>query len=294
MNIGVDVGGTKIRTGLVKDGRVVKHIKVLTGADKGKKHVLKQIIKTIKKVMSSDVKGIGVGVPGAVDNNRARAVNLPNIPSLNKTNLKLILEKEFKKKVVLGNDSNAFTLAESVSGAGRGSRNVVGLTLGTGVGGGLVINQQIYTGKCCAGEAGHITINHMGRKCSCGGRGCLEEYVSARAITRYSKELIGRGLKPRAVEDKAREGDEKAVMVYQRAGEYLGAGLVTINNLMHPDLIIIGGGLSKADYLIIKPAREVLKSNGFFKPSKVVKAKLGSDAGVIGASYLTQPSYLST
>lgn len=294
MLVGVDVGGTKIRAGLVKNGKVIKDVKLLTEADKGREQVIKKIIKCIKECISKEVKAIGIGLPGAVNPERDAVVYLPNIPSLNNTNLKKILEKEFSKKVVLGNDSNAFALAESVSGAGKGFNNVIGLTLGTGVGGGLVINKKVYTGACCAGEAGHIIIVNNGRKCRCGAKGCLEEYVSARAINRYSRELIGKELAPKIVEDKAREGDEDAVKVYQRAGSYLGAGLVTINNLLHPDVIVIGGGLSKAGSLILKSARKRLKKEGFFKPSRVVKSKLGSNAGVIGAAYLTQPSYLST
>ncbi len=186
---------------------------------------------------------------------------------------------------MLENDANCMALGESTFGYGKNIKNLVCVTLGTGVGAGIVINNKIYTGRSNAGELGHITIDINGYKCKCGRRGCLEEYVSARGIKRTAKKL---GINKNILEiyEMAKLGSIKAKKVYETTGTYLGIGLSTLVKLLDPDLIVIGGGISNAGDLILKPAVKEMKKRTFFRTPSVKIAKLKDNAGAIGAACL--------
>ncbi len=290
--IGVDLGGTKINTALVKEDKIIKKIKLRTERKKGKNHVIQKIIYSIDLILEGmskkDIKGIGIGSPGPVDTKNGlvlKAVNLPggwiNVP------LREIIEKKFKIKTHLTNDANAMALAENLYGAGKNYTEIVCFTIGTGLGGAVITNNKLYLGKCNAGELGHMIIIDKGEKCGCGNRGCLEAYVSTKGIKRISRKIFGKVLPPLDIEIMGRNGNLKARKVYAEMGKYLGIGIASLTNILDPEIVILGGGMAHAGNLIIKPARDELKKRSFVnKPPKIVLAKLGKDAGVIGAANL--------
>lgn len=288
--IGIDLGGTNIKMGLIKGDKVINKIKKPTGSKADKKYILEILIQSINEIKKSinkkEIYSIGIGVPGTLNKKRDKVLHLPNIPNFKNIALKKILEDEFKIPVKMDNDTNAFALAESLYGAGKGKNNIICITIGTGLGGAIIINKKLYYGKCCAGELGHITINFKGKKCNCGNKGCLEEYVSSRAIARYSKQIMGKIYHPLEIENMAKKGNKKAKKVYEKLGEYLGIGLVNLNNIFNPDLIIIGGSISNAGNLIINKTKKILKERSMLVPAKIVKTKLKENAGIIGAAYL--------
>jgi len=270
--IGIDVGATKINTVLMsKKGRLVKKLKVRT--KKRRQEIIKQILDSITFVSLNKNKkkiiGIGIGVPGILNKKRTEILDFPNLSGWEKIKLKDIIERKTKKKVILENDSNCMALGENIFGYGKNVKNFVCLTIGTGIGGGIIINNKIYSGRSNAGEFGHITIDLDGYKCKCGARGCLEEYVSTRGIDRIVK-----------------SGNKKAEKVYEIAGTYLGVGLATIAKILDPDLILIGGGISNAGDLMLKPAVKEMKKRTFFKICSVRTVKLKDNAGAIGAACL--------
>ncbi|MEA3378118.1 MAG: ROK family protein [Nanoarchaeota archaeon] len=289
--IGIDFGGTKIKVALVKGKDIIRKIKMPTEAKKGKKKILNNLFTCIdfiiQGIKKSDVECIGIGVPGTLDAKRESVLNLPNIPKFKNVHLKKMIQKRYKIKVIMDNDTNVFAWGEFLYGAGRGYNNLIFLTIGTGLGGGIIINKKLYHGRGNAAELGHITIKADGTKCVCGNRGCLEEYVSTRAIAKSSKKIFGKSLHPLKIEQMGKKGNLKAKKVYRILGEYLGIGLATINNIFDPDAIIIGGSISNAGYLILKPAKEVMKKNTMLKPTKIIKSKLKENAGLIGAANLS-------
>jgi len=200
------------------------------------------------------------------------------------------LQRRLGLKVNLDNDVNAMTLAEHKFGAGKGAANLVCLTLGTGVGGGIILNGELYRGSTMvAGEVGHIPINEKGPRCNCRGYACIERYVGNRYILSRARKILGKGITLRRIDKLAKKGNRKAIGIWADVGRKLGVMLTGVVNLLNPDKIIIGGGVSKAGELILKPLRQELKARAMKDPAahvKIVRAKLGTDAGIIGASLL--------
>ncbi len=195
--IGIDLGGTYIKYGLVDEtGNILKKGMLPTNAEKGKRGiVIDQISCAIKDVWDNSIEGIGIGTPGVVDNNGA-VFESPNLPQWHNFNLKEIFEKIFNKNVVVENDANSIAWGEYLFGAGKGSRTIVCLTLGTGLGGGVVINGKLLRGSIySAAELGHMPVNYKGRKCGCGSRGCIEAYVGRDYIVRSTIRKIKKGEK---------------------------------------------------------------------------------------------------
>ena len=294
MRIGIDIGGTKIRGVLLKNNKAVKKYEVKTRNKNSQKVVLVQIFKCIDKLIEGEnkkrIKGIGLGVPSPIDFEKQRILTPPNLKALKNCQLAKVVKDKFRIKAVIDNDANCFTLAEALLGAGKGFKIVAGITIGTGVGGGIVIDKQIYHGEFGnAGEFGHINIVKNGWRCSCGRKGCVEAYVSGKGIIKIAKGLGIKNSNPKEIEDLARLGNKKAKIVYKTAGEYLGLGLVSIVNTIDPGIIVIGGGISHAGNLIINPAKEIVKRAGLnplTKKIRIVKSKLGREAGAIGAALL--------
>jgi len=277
--VGVDVGGTKTEFVLVNEkAKIIKEIKYKT--TRNKKLFIKRITEGIGAVYDKDknILGIGAGIPGYSKD--GKVVKAPNLKIIEGINLKKIIKDKFRKKVVIENDASCMALAECKFGAGKNVRNVVCLTLGTGLGSGVIINKKLYNDS----EIGHMTINEDGFKCSCGNIGCLEEYVSVRAIKRLSrKSFPGKSIVE--LEKLARKGNKKAIEIYEEVGYHLGTGLVNVINTLNPDVILIGGGLSKAGSLILNKARWEVKKRAYFKGTKIKLAKLKS-SGAIGAGLL--------
>ena len=301
---GVDVGGTTVKMGLFSaDGNVMDKWEIPTRTENAGKEILPDIAESIrakmaeKEMPADDVAGVGVGVPGPVDGNGIvhTAVNLGWGQFDLKKELTGLLGG---MRVEGGNDANVAALGEMWKGGGQGHRNLVAVTLGTGVGGGIIINGEILTGSTGAGgEIGHIHVeDNETESCNCGNFGCLEEYASATGIVRLAnralqadgKDSILRNgeVSAKAIFDAVKAGDELAVEVAKEFGEYLGKGLGVIAGIINPEIIVIGGGVSKAGEVLfdyIRPPFERTVFSGC-KDTIFALATLGNDAGIYGAA----------
>jgi glucokinase len=269
--VGVDIGGTEIKAALVKGKQVIKRFSVDTEAGKGSKVVFSNIVKAIKGVWSKDTKGIGVGCAGFVDSSRGVVLDSPNLPFRN-FNLKKKINAVFRVRVAVENDANCFALA-----AAKGRKNVIGLTLGTGIGSGIIINGMIYNGRRIAGEIGHLVINFKGPKCACGGRGCIESYIGGNSIKkRYGKSL-------EEFYQLALRGNKRGLQVFKEYGKYLGIGCINIMNSFDPEIIVVGGKASKAWRFFSKEMNKEIKTA--IAKCPIVKSNL-ADAGIMGSVLL--------
>lgn len=301
---GVDVGGTTIKLGLFdSNGNVVDKWEIPTRTEDGGKNILADIADAVHEKMAEkgltkeDIAGVGVGVPGPVDGKGIvhKAVNL----GWGRFNLKEELQKLLDgMRVEGGNDANVAALGEMWKGGGQGHKNLVAVTLGTGVGGGIIINGEILTGATGAGgEIGHIRVeDNETESCGCGNYGCLEEYASATGITRLANRALKASDKDsvlrtgevsaKTVFDAVKAGDELAIEVAKKFGEYLGKGLGIIAGVVNPEIFVIGGGVSKAGDVLfdyIKPPFENTVFHGC-KDTEFALATLGNDAGIYGAA----------
>ncbi len=296
--IGVDIGGTFTKIALIsKTGKILTKINLRT-ASYPKKQLIKKIIASIKEILSKKklstnrVKGIGVGLPGLIDSKKGVVRYLVNIPGWKKVPLKRIFEKRLKIKTFIDNDVNAMTLGELYYGAGRGAKNIVCITLGTGVGGGIIINGELYRGRdLVAGEIGHIPINEHGPRCNCGGNACIESYVGNRYLMKKLSKEGRRSISLKLLNREAQKGRPHAVRFWRYIGEKLGIMLVGVVNFLNPEKIIIGGGIANAGKHLFNPLKKTVAKRAMKvqkKRVKIVKARLGGNAGVIGAAVLAK------
>ena len=299
--IGVDLGGTNLRLGLL-DSRYKIKDKITFGTKKfiKKEDLIQALIDSIYKIITDhalnkkDILGVGLGLPGPIDVRQGTVHFFPNIAGFRDVNLKSILEKKLRLPVFLDNDANLMSLAESKLGAAKGFKNALCLTLGTGVGGGVIINGDIYRGSSfAAGEVGHIPINERGPRCNCGGRGCLEAYVGNQKILRQAKRLFKRDIALEELSRLAVRGNRQAIKVWSGVGMRLGVALAGAVNLLNPDAIVIGGGVAAAGKVLFDKVRETILMRAMSVQAqkvRIYKAKLGSDAGLIGAAILVKES----
>ncbi len=285
MIIGIDLGGTKIAAALATpSGRILTDVHIPTEAHKGKK----QVIENIKKAVYALIRGqrtqiscIGIGVPGPILYEKGIVIEPPNLPGWKRVNLKKILEKEFKVPVHVDNDANCAALAEAYFGAGKRARHFIYVTISTGIGGGIVIDRKVYRGATgSAGEFGHMIIDSKGFTCGCGNVGCFEALGSGTAIKKRA------GMDAIAVELAARQGDKKAIKVIEETAHYLAIGIANLVNIFNPELVILGGGVSQMRELLLTPIRKEFKKYALTLPAKsvkIVRAKLRTEAGVLGA-----------
>jgi len=290
--IGLDIGGTKIAAGAVDShGKVVKKITIPTEARRGKKIILKNILAAASKVWLPGTSAIGLAVAGQCDTRRGIFLSGSNFPkNFKNINLAKILEKNFHVPVSLDNDARAFTLTESIYGAGRGYKNVIGITFGTGIGGGLIMNGQIIHGKDnTAGELGHMTLDAASPyRCSCGRFGHFEALASCTAMIRMYKKITGQTFDTFEIEKRYKSGEPAAKKVFTMISNTLALGLANLTHLLNPDVIVFGGGLSRIPALW-PPALQEFKKRVMYKSlqkTKIVKAKLENDAGIIGATLI--------
>ena len=311
--IGIDLGGTNIKFGIVSQKGVVLHKGMLPAqVNLGRDSILKNINRAVDKSLvfakkeGFRIKGIGVGSPGTVNINTGRIEgSCPNLPQMVNVNLKRWLSRHFEFPICVDNDANVMAWAEFKFGAARGYKNVLCLTLGTGIGGGIILDGKLFHGSNFAGaEFGHMTISHNGRRCNCGGVGCLEMYASAPAMVKDAKRLLRRNrssiiqrlikgdperLTTKTIFEAEKRGDALASGVINRACEYLGSGIASAVNLLNPQVVVIGGGVSQGGMSFIRRIEKEVKRRAFpsaTRKLKVVKAKLGNDAGFIGAAIL--------
>lgn len=303
--IGVDLGGTNLRTAILSpDGNILDRHKEATHAADGWEKVVARLIENIKRQRKSaiqqgfDVAAVGVGAPGVIQADKGIVVKSPNFPDWNNLPLKDQLEKTLGIPVFLENDANAAALGEQWRGAGRGIRSMILLTLGTGVGGGIILDNKIWHGADgMAGEIGHMTLIPDGRPCTCGNTGCLEMYSSARGIVQSFREALGKTsggvpdqlkqISSEQVYEAAGTGNEIAVRVMKDMGRMLGIGIASLINIFNPERIVVGGGVKDAWPLFIGATREEIMKRAFAVPAKrteIVPSELGDDAGMVGAA----------
>ena len=310
--IGVDVGGTNVKIALVdKEGSIVYSNTTPTRAEMGYEYTIsniKQAIVDLMKETKTDkttIEGIGFGFPGQIDCDAGVVRVSPNIPGWNNVPIAKIVEKEFGIPTKVDNDVRCAALGELAFGAGKGCKNLVCITVGTGIGSGLIINGKLVRGADnAAGEIGHIKLQmHDGPICGCGDSGCLEAFASGPSIVAMAQEYIlgGKSTKyrelanpeitPYVVAEAAKQGDKVALKIFERMGKYIGIGLASVVNLLNPEKIVIGGGVADAGDILFTPIINTLKKRAMpiqAKSVSVVPAQLGNAAGVIGASLLIE------
>lgn len=303
---GVDIGGTTVKLGLFdKEGNVLDKWEIPTVKDNGGTQILPDVAASIQKkidekgIAMSDICGIGMGAPGAVDDAGTMvggAVNLGwgvfNIPE--------VMHKYLDVPVKAANDANVAALGEMWQGGGKGHSNMVAVTLGTGVGGGIIINGNILTGATGAGgEIGHIHIDDNETEvCGCKKKGCLEQYASATGIVRLAKRRLAKDDKPSALRegeisaktvfDAVKAGDQVAIEIAEQFGDYLGRGLAAVACVVNPEVFVIGGGVSKAGEILLSYVKPAFEKYVFTpcKGAEFALATLGNDAGIFGAAAL--------
>ncbi|MCD6384568.1 ROK family protein [Candidatus Sumerlaeota bacterium] len=308
--IGVDLGGTNLRAVAINaDGQIIERITYPTQAQEGPNVVIKNIVASVRtllaKIALEDIKiiGVGIGAPGPLNSETGVVIKAPNLPGWENIHLRDIVAKELQLPVRIENDANVAAFAEYWKGAGQNSKVMICLTLGTGVGGGIIIDGNIFRGSHFIGaELGHITIKYDGLRCSCGNKGCLEAYVSATGIVARTIMAIRSGattiltdmvdndlntLTSELVYQAAVNNDSLAQSIMHETGTLLGIGITSLANIFNPDFVIIGGGVSKAGDMILTPARQEVQKRampGIAEHLKILPAMLGEDAGAIGAA----------
>ncbi len=310
--VGVDIGGTNLRFGLVDEhGRILARKRMPTkgheGVEKSLGRIRQGVAGLIKKAedLGHTVVGVGVGCPGIISHKDGVVRFSPNMPGWIDVALRSYLEGSFSRPAVVENDANAYALGEAWQGAGRGASSLVCITLGTGVGGGIILDGKVWRGADgMAGEVGHITVNPNGPACPCGNRGCLERYSSATAIVEMAGRALLKGetsvlskayrkapetLTAEAVDKAARSGDLLSRRIYAEAGTRLGIALAGLINLLNVEKIVIGGGMAGAWDLFIGPLRAEVGKRAFEIPAarcEILPGTLGDDAGIIGSAGL--------
>ncbi len=294
MIVGVDVGGTFIKSAVLDEsGVILKRGRVNTQADGGPDRVVNNIIKSIEYVWSIDVSSIGIGMPGLVDMDSGVVRIPPNFEGWDEVNLAEAIRRKFLVDVFVGNDANNYALGEWQFGAGRGYKNLIVLTLGTGIGGALILDGKLYTGsRFAAGELGHMTIEIDGPQCNCGNRGCLESFIGTNYFLRRANLLLRKNFAlVEEVYDLALEGNKIALELFNEFGRYLGIAITNYIHIFDPDVIILGGGVSKSfdlfkESMFKEIDKRVMKIPG--RENLVLTASLEDDAGILGSFYLAK------
>ncbi|MBN2542580.1 ROK family protein [bacterium] len=307
--IGVDLGGSFIKIGLISSKGRILQFKEEPTPEGGPETILQGIltlILTFVKEYSNEyeILGVGIGLPGVVQFKEGFVINPPNMPGWKSFNVLQFFKSKLDLPVFIDNDANVMALAEAVWGAGKDCRQIVCLTLGTGVGGGIVIDKELYHGASGgAGELGHVIVQAGGRQCGCGNKGCLEAYLGANYIIAHTVELLdsypasilnkiyseSAELTPPDILEAVKADDPLGMKIVDEMAYYLGIGIGSIINVFNPDMVIIGGGLCNFGEYLLGPARKVAEEcamEGLFEDVKIVQAEFKNRAGVIGAGSL--------
>lgn len=308
--VGIDVGGMTIKGGIVDEkGNILLKKSIVTSPGKEDRLIVDDIATLVNDLIAlgaeqDEIAGVGIGCPGSIYDEKGVVRYSCNINFRNTPMARMIAEKTGISNVKLSNDANCAALGETLFGAGNGAKNSVMVTLGTGVGTGIVANGQLITGnRSAGGEGGHISINMGGATCGCGKKGCYEAYASATALmnqiqsacekhpeSELAKAVEEYGISGKVVFDCAQNGDKTSIAVVKRYIKYVGVGLVNFANVFFPEVIIIGGGVSNQGDNLIKPLQRYVSRNVYgaaYSPKiKVVAATLKNDAGIIGAAAL--------
>ena len=310
--IGIDLGGTNIVAGVVDENyNIVSKASTKTNLPRPEKEIADDMVKVSLQaaeeagISIDDVEWVGVGTPGIANSEKGTIEYSSNL-GFNNTPMRDYIREKIDKPVYIENDANAAAYGEFVAGAAKGAKNAVCITLGTGVGGGIIIDGKIYAGSNFAGaEIGHTTIDVHGPVCSCGRKGCFEVFSSATGLIRMTKEAMekdssslmhkisqerGGKVSARTSFDAMKQGDKTAKEVVDTYIEYLAAGITNTINIFQPDILCIGGGVCNEGDTLLVPVKELVKKEVYSKNSpkntEIVIAKLGNDAGIIGAAFL--------
>ena len=303
--IGIDVGGTNLKAGLVNSqGTILAVCRIpleFTTAEAFAETLAglaKQVLQE-GKVSPSEIQSVGIGIPGAVEGgNVLYTANIPmkNVP------LEALFRKHLDIPVSLANDADCAAAGEFLFGSGKGTRDFTLVTLGTGVGGGLILGGKLHTGSCCGGEVGHMVIDLGGADCGCGRKGCWEAYASATGLIRMAKEAAEMHpdsglaklplLNGQTIFEAADAGDPTALEVTKKYGTYLAAGITNLVNILAPQVVAIGGGVAAApEHLLLKPVQQYVHDHCYGRHvghyPKVVRASMGNDAGIVGAALIS-------
>ncbi len=297
--ISIDLGGTNLKAAVLDLKYKIRGRKVLSTKKFNKKEgliaaivALTEEIIEINQIKRIEVLGVGLGLPGPIDALRGVVHFLPNIPGWKEVKLAAILNKRLRLPVFLDNDVNLMSIGESAKGAAMGLRNVLCITLGTGVGGGVIIGGRLYRGaNNASGEIGHLPINEKGPRCNCGGKACLEAYIGNDRLLRKARRAFGRSISLEELSLLAKRKNPKARKIWLQAAERLGVALVSAVNLLNLDAVVIGGGIANAGRILFDRVRQTLRIRAMkihARHVKVLKAGLGSDAALIGAAILVK------
>jgi len=308
--VGIDLGGTNINVGVTDDvGKVITKHAVPLGSPKTRHDVLDAIYRAAEETLSragmeaDAVRAIGIATPGVLDIENGVVVKASNLPDWENVALRDLVRKRFGVPTVLENDANAAAWGEYWAGAGKEVASMVMLTLGTGIGGGIVIDGKLWHGfRDSAAEIGHVTIDYDGRKCACGNIGCLEAYASAASTVRRFIEAVRsgkssnlermvqerpEGVTSKMIYEEALKGDGLCRKIMEETGFYLGVGIVSVLHFLNPEMVVLTGGLTGAGSMLMDPVKRVVSERAlprFREDLQIVFARLGEDAGFIGAA----------
>jgi len=306
--IGIDLGGTKMLSGVLDRGSQIVWESRERSTGQAEEQLLELLVREVEEAREArgGVEAIGMGIPATIDRERGIAVSAVNLPIENLPIRDMVTERTGLPSFV-DNDANVAALAENLYGAAKGARNVVMLTIGTGIGGGLILGGELYRGATGAGaELGHVSIEIDGPRCqgNCPSRGCIETFASGTALGREGRQAAerepgsllgrmradGREIDGRAVTEAALDGDRTAIGVFDLVGSRLGVALANFANIFEPEVIVIGGGVVVAGDLLLEPARTEMQARALppMDRTPVVAAKLGQDAGMIGAAAMAR------
>ena len=311
LSIGIDVGGTKVLGGVVDDKGVVLARARKDTPRQGGAALTQTIAETVKELMvDHKVETVGVSAAGFVSSDRKTMLATPNIADWNDVDLDSQLKSLIGLPVVIENDANAAAWGEAKFGAGRKQNHMMMLTVGTGIGGGIVVDGQLYRGAFgIAAEFGHMRVVPEGHICGCGARGCFEQYASGNALLRHAREAINAspevarnllsrgdgtvaGLTGQIITQAAQEADPIALAAFNTTGQWLGAGIASLAVLLDPACVVIGGGVIDADEILLAPTRESLERTmpfaGKHPYPELIAAELGNDAGLVGVADLAR------
>lgn len=279
--LGVDVGSTNIKSGWVREGEITDFKNVPVNPE----GVVSELIEVIRSYERDDGSVIGVGFPGFINDGKVHSP--PNLPSVHEVDLQKRLRGETRHHVYVFNDADAYILGEALFGAGKDSKIVLGLTLGTGIGGGFIINGEVYTGsRGFASEYGHMVLDPNGPLCHCGKRGCFEAFVGSYGIAGRYENISGKQCTVKEIFEKAKADEEASLKVLNEFGFYLSIGIKNLVEALDPDIVVLGGGITKAGNIIL----DLIESNQPassrpFEDVKIVLGELPDKAGAIGAAF---------
>lgn len=303
--LSADLGGTNLRMAAVgENGELFSRIKVRTPRSKSHEKIVEKLVETANECLLRcrvyEVKGVSIAVPATVNANSGEVIRAPNLSELDGISIAPILQERLGIPCVLENDANAATIGENWLGASKGFSNSIMITLGTGIGGGIILDGKVLRGvDGTASEIGHICVEPRGVECGCGSRGCVEQYASASALVRLAREASVKvrnsemakisNLSSKNIYQLGKRGDKSALEIFNQQGFYLGIAIAGLINTLNPEVVIIGGGAAAGWKLFIPQTKEQIRIRAYRKPAEraqLVRAKLGDNAGILGAAYL--------